>query len=96
MRYSGIEKLDARLREARKRTKYVLVHMDTSTECSAERGDYDFHNLRDSYTFTGYSLVKKEHPYITRTGLMVFAPLVLKYNPTMRDLRRIYRAKENL
>lgn len=94
MRYSGIEKLDARLRAARKRTRYDLVHQETAAECSSDPRDYIMYP--NSHKFEGYTLVKREHPYITRTGLMVFAPLVLKYEPTKRDLVRLAQAKENL
>ena len=43
----------------------------------------------DRTRFEGQSLVKLSHPYRTITGRTVYAPRILKNDPTLRDLRRL-------
>jgi len=60
-------------------------------ECSADPRDYWYSG--DNVRMPG-ALVKRLHPYITRTGRTVFAWRLLKHNPSIRDLRRLERAVE--
>jgi hypothetical protein len=48
----------------------------------------DFDGIPPDYRFIG-TLMRAEHPYVTNTGRIVYAPRKLKANPTMRDLQRL-------
>ncbi len=65
--------------------RYVLA--DADGEYSADPGDY--FTATDRVRFEGLSLVKLAHPFRTVTGRTVYAPRIIKNDPTMRDLRRL-------
>lgn len=68
--------------------RYVLA--DEDGEYSADPGDYFMGT--DRSRFEGMSLLKLAHPYTTTTGRKVYAPRILKNDPTLRDLRRLAAA----
>ena len=63
---------------------YVLA--DFGGEYSANPADYWY--LADSERMS-YTLVKKRHPWRTKSGHTVLAPRVIRDQPSMRDLRRL-------
>lgn len=56
----------------------------------------DYPSVPDSHRFTGLMLVRKAHPYWTRTDRVVMAPRMLKTAPRLRDLRRLSRAVDRM
>ena len=70
-------------------TGYVLVD-EEGGQYSTTAGDY--WSEADDRRFVGCVLVKQFHAWRTLTGCVVYAPRVIKSDPTVRDLRRLARA----
>lgn len=74
--------------------RYAVIDNDGWGESSADPDDY--WTQGDDFVMEGATLVRLNHPYITVTGLIVLAPRPLKGDPTVRDLRRLSRARTSL
>lgn len=64
---------------------YITGSDNDGGQYSAHYGDY--WNLADNEPMG--ALVKVSHPYVTVTGRIVYAERILRWDATMRDLRRL-------
>ena len=71
--------------------RYALV--DDDVEYSATSGDYFMHGEDSPLPC---KLVRMNHPYMLRVGGWLTGPRILKSAPTVRDLRKLERARERL
>jgi len=71
--------------------RYALV--DDDGEYSATSGDYFM--VADDVLLP-CALVRTNHPYLLRVGGWLTGPRILKSAPTVRDLRKLERARERM
>jgi hypothetical protein len=68
--------------------RYALVHDEYE-----DLDLLDYFSVDDDYRFEDWALVRINHVWRTNTGQLVTGVRIIKESPTVRDIRRLARAR---